>query len=171
MTLIAFLFSLGMIIFLFIGLLAIVVVPLALNALGLEGPLGWVISIARWPLMLVGVGIALTLVYRFGPSRAKPRWQWVSWGSAFAALAWLIVSALFSWYAANFGSFNATYGSLGAVIGFMTWLWLSASIVLLGAQINAEVEHRPAEDTTEGKDKPLGSRGAKAADAIGPPRS
>jgi len=126
--------------------------------------------VARWPLLLVVVALALAVIYRFGPSRAQPRWRWVSWGSAFASIGWLIISGLFSWYAANFGSFNATYGSLGAVIGLMTWLWLSAAVILLGAQVNAELEHQTARDTTEGPDKPLGRRGAKAADTIGPPQ-
>jgi membrane protein len=91
----------------------------------------------------------------------------VTWGSAVAAIAWLIMSILFSWYAANFGSYNETYGSLGAVIGFMTWIWLSATVVLLGAELDAEVEHQTARDTTTGPAKPLGRRGARVADAVG----
>jgi membrane protein len=70
----------------------------------------------------------------------KPEWRWVSWGSAVASALWLAVSGLFSWYVANFGSFNATYGSLGAVIGFMTWIWISTIVILLGAELNAELE-------------------------------
>jgi membrane protein len=84
-----------------------------------------------------------------------------------AALLWLAVSGLFSFYAANFGKFNETYGSLGAVIGFMTWLWTSAIVVLLGAEIDAEMEHQTARDTTTGSPKPLGARGARMADTIG----
>jgi membrane protein len=77
---------------------------------------------ARWPVLAVLVAIGLALIYRYGPDRAEPRWRWISWGSAFAAIVWLSSSAIFSWYAANFGSFNKTYGSLGAVIGFMVWM-------------------------------------------------
>ena len=84
-----------------------------------------------------------------------------------AALLWLSVSMAFSWYVANFGSYNATYGSLGAVIGFMTWMWLSTIVVLLGAKVNAELEHQTAQDTTEGADKPMGTRGAQMADSVG----
>jgi membrane protein len=84
---------------------------------------------------------------------------------------WLAASALFSWYAANFGSFNKTYGSLGAVIGFMTWIWLSVIVVLIGAKMNAETEHQTARETTTGPEKPLGARGAKMADTVGPARA
>jgi membrane protein len=84
---------------------------------------------------------------------------------------WLAASALFSWYAANFGSFNKTYGSLGAVIGFMTWIWLSVIVVLIGAKLNAEAEHQTARETTTGPEKSLGERGAKMADTVGPARA
>ena len=83
----------------------------------------------------------LAVVYRYGPSRETAQWRWITWGSTIAALLWIAVSGLFSWYAASFGKFNETYGSLGAIIGFMTWLWLSAIIVLLGAEIDTEMEH------------------------------
>jgi membrane protein len=83
----------------------------------------------------------LAVVYRYGPSRDTARWQWVSWGSAIAAIAWLLVSLTFSWYVANFASYNRTYGSLGAVIGFMTWIWISAIVVLIGAELDAEMMH------------------------------
>jgi membrane protein len=110
---------------------------------------------------------ALALIYRFGPSRAAPKWRWITWGSALAAALWLAASALFSFYAANFGNFNETYGSLGAVIGFMTWLWISAIVVLLGAELDAEMEHQTARDSTTGTPKPLGNRGARMADSVG----
>ena len=84
-----------------------------------------------------------------------------------AAVLWLAASMSFSWYVANFGSYNATYGSLGAVIGFMTWMWLSTIVVLLGAKVNAELEHQTAKDTTEGADKRIGTRGAEMADSVG----
>jgi membrane protein len=83
----------------------------------------------------------------------------VTWGSAIAAAIWLIGSLLLSWYVANFGTYNATYGSLGAVIGFMVWMWLSTAIVLIGAEINADMEHQTARDTTQGRCKPMGRRG------------
>jgi membrane protein len=110
----------------------------------------------------------LAFIFRFGPSREKPTWRWISWGSALAAILWLAASAMFSWYAANFGNYNETYGSLGAVIGFMTWLWLSAIVILIGAELNAEMEHQTARDTTIGPPKPMGARGARMADTLGP---
>jgi membrane protein len=92
--------------------------------------------------MFLILTIALAVIYRYGPNREAPRWRWITWGSATAALLWIAVSGLFSWYAASFGKFNETYGSLGAVIGFMTWLWISAIVILLGAEIDAEMEHQ-----------------------------
>lgn len=100
-------------------------------------------------------------------SREAPRWRWITWGSALAAILWLGASALFSWYAANFGKFNETYGSLGAAIGFMTWLWISAIVILLGAEFDAEMEHQTARDTTTGSEKSMGARGASMADPGG----
>ena len=98
----------------------------------------------------------------------RPQWRWVTLGQRHrGGLLWLVASLLFSWYVANFGSYNETYGSLGAVIGFMTWIWLSTIVVLLGGEINAEMEHQTAEDTTEGAPQPLGARGAKMADTVG----
>src|SRR4029079_18464091 len=117
--------------------------------------------------MFVVRTLALAVIYRYGPSREKPRWRWISWGSALAVLLWLGISALFSWYASSFGKFNETYGSLGAVIGFMTWLWISAIVILLGAELDAEMEHQTARDTTTGSPKPLGTRGARMADTLG----
>jgi membrane protein len=113
----------------------------------------------------------LALVYRYGPSRHDARWRWVSWGSATAAVLWVIVSVLFSWYVQNFGRYNETYGSLGAVVVLMTWMWLSGLIILIGAQLNAELEHQTAKDTTVGGEKPLGNRGAHMADTVGPERA
>src|SRR5260370_10656117 len=104
------------------------------------------------------------------PSRSRPD-AYVEGRSAFATVVWLGASGLFSWYAANFGNFNKTYGSLGAVIGFMTWMWLSIIVILIGAKLNAETERQTARDSTEGSPEPMGSRGAKMADSVGPARS
>ena len=95
----------------------------------------------------------------------------MTWGSAIAGGIWIISSLLLSWYVANFGNYNATYGSLGAVIGFMVWMWLSTIIILMGGEINAEMEHQTAKDTTEGHRKSLGARGARMADEIGEARA
>jgi membrane protein len=107
------------------------------------------------------------MIYRYGPSREGAKWRWVTWGSVAAAVLWLAASMLFSWYVANFDSYNKTYGSLGAGVGFMIWIWLSVVIVLLGAELNAEMEHQTATDSTQGAPLPLGSRGANMADHVG----
>jgi membrane protein len=162
-------FTVAMIAFVLVALAAIVAIPVALNYL--PGFIGSVLNIARWPAMLILVAVALAFIYRYGPSRDEPQWRWLSWGSAFAALAWLGFSAIFSYYAGNFGNFNKTYGSLGAVIGLMTWMWLSVAVILIGGKLNAEMEHQTARDTTEGEPKPIGSRRAKMADTVGAARS
>jgi len=158
-------FTVAMIAFMLVALACIVALPVALNYL--PGFVGMVLEIARWPALLVLVALALGCIYRWGPSRNEPRWRWITWGSAFAAVAWLAFSAVFSFYASHFGNFNKTYGSLGAVIGFMTWMWLSVVVILVGGKLNAETEHQTARDSTKEGGKPLGARGAKMADTVG----
>jgi membrane protein len=163
------LFTIGGVVFVLVALGVIIVLPLALDFIGL-GQTADLIDILRWPVLFAAIAFALAVVYRYGPSRDKAQWRWVSWGSVLAAFLWIAASILFSWYAENFGSFNKTYGSLGAVIGFMTWIWLSALVVLLGAELDAEMEHQTMHDTTEGPSRPMGWRGARVADSIGPAR-
>ncbi len=159
-------FTLGALVFVILALTAVVVVPavLAYVGIGIEGDL--LLSIGRWPLLLAGIMLFLAFTYRYGPSRVKAKWRWVSWGSAFAGVFWLIGSLGFSWYAANFGNYNKTYGSLGAAVGFMTWIWISTIIVLVGAELNAEMEHQTGRDSTVGDEKPLGARGAVRANKV-----
>jgi membrane protein len=164
-------FTLAGIVFVLAALGAVVVIPVILNFIGLSNFADLMLRIARWPAMFIAVALALALIYRYGPSREAPQWRWITWGSATAAVLWLMASALFSWYAASFGKFNETYGSLGAVIGFMTWLWISAIVILLGAELDAEMEHQTARDTTTGSPKPMGRRGARMADTVGSARS
>ncbi|MGU3540812.1 YihY/virulence factor BrkB family protein [Methylobacterium sp. A54F] len=159
-------FTAGALLFIVFALAAIVVLPVVLNTIGL-GEGAWLVALLRWPALLVALLLGLALIYRYGPSRDAPRWRWVTWGSALAALLWLVGSVLFSWYVANFGKYNDTYGSLGAVIGFMTWIWISTIIVLIGAEVNAEMEHQTAHDTTVGRPQPLGTRKARMADTLG----
>jgi membrane protein len=140
LTLTALAFTLGAIVFLLISLGAVVVIPAVLNFVGLGPATDLLMRILRWPLLLVIAGLALALLYYFGPSRTHREWKWVSWGSATASVGWIVASLLFSWYVQNFGSYDKSYGSLGAVIGFMTWLWLSTTIFLIGAELNSEIE-------------------------------
>ncbi len=119
---------------------AVIVLPVALEYVGL-GTIGtWILTLARWPSLFAIVVLVLALVYRFGPDREHAQWHWITWGSGIAALLWILASILFSWYAANFGAYNKTYGSLGAAIGFMTWIWISCIVILAGAEIDAVME-------------------------------
>jgi membrane protein len=152
-----------------VGILLLVsvgVVPAALALLRLDAWTEILIAIGRWPLLLVFVWAAITLLYRFGPSREPAKLRWLSWGAALTTIVWLISSVGFSYYLQNFADYNATYGSLGAVIGFMIWVWISVVILIVGAELNAEMEHQTAIDTTTGDPLPLGSRGAVMADTV-----
>jgi membrane protein len=142
LTLISFCFTLGIIALLMAATVAVVVVPVVLNFVGFGSLTAMLIDVLRWPVMLAAVAFALEVIYRFGPSRPHATWHWMSWGSALAALVWLLTSLAFSYYVANFGSYNRTYGSLGAAMGFMTWIWLSSMVVLMGAELNSELEGR-----------------------------
>jgi membrane protein len=157
LNLITLCFTIATIVFLLIALACIVALPVALNHLLLPGVTSVVLEVPRWPRMLVLVAFGLTLIYRYGPSRAEPRWQWSTWGSAFTAIVWLAASALFSWYSAHFGSFNKTTVRSGP----------SSDLVLISAKLNAEIAHQTARDSTTGRPKPLGVRAAKMADMIG----
>jgi membrane protein len=163
-------FTFAAIVFVLAALGTVVVLPVVLNYVWLSNFTDVFIRIVRWPAMFLVVALALACIYRFGPSREAPRWRWITWGSVAATILWLGASALLSWYAANFGKFNETYGSLGGAIGFMTWLWISAIVILLGAEVDAEMEHQTARDTTTGTPKPIGVRGAHMADTTGASR-
>lgn len=155
------------------GALVFAVGAIALAAVGatIESHWGRSASLAYtlifWPTLFIGFAAGIALLYRFGPSRRRARWRWISWGSGIAAVGWLAMSAGFSFYVTNFGHYDRSYGALGAVIGFMTWTWLSSMVLLLGAELNSEIEHQTAKDTTVGAPKPLGRRGAVMADTIG----
>ena len=159
-------FTVAGILFILLAMGAVVVLPIALKFVGLGDRAETLLSLARWPVMLVVVSLFLACIYRYGPDRDTAKWRWVSWGSAVAALGWLLASAGFSYYVTNFGNYNETYGSLGAVVGFMTWIWISSTVVLVGAELDAEMEHQTARDTTTGPEKPMGTRGAKMADEV-----
>jgi membrane protein len=159
--------TLGIVAFILLTLAAVVAIPVALTYIPLPGVIALVVRIGRWPILFALVTLALAVLYKYGPSRAEPRWRWITWGSVSAAVVWLAASALFSWYVASFGSYNKTYGSLGAIIGFMTWIWISIIVVLVGAKLNAEMEHQTVRESTTGQPKPLGRRGARMADTVG----
>ena len=163
-TLVSFAFTIGGLVFVVLALGAVVVVPAVLNFVGVGSGADTLLSLARWPLMLVAIAVMLAFIYRFGPCREVARWRWLTWGSGFAALVWVAASAGFSWYVANFGSYNKTYGSLGAAIGFMTWIWISTMVVLAGAEMDAAMEKQTGRDPAAGgvKARHLGSSAAAA---------
>ena len=131
------------------------------------GGLEWAVRIGSYGVMLFVLSLMIAVLYRWGPSREQAKWRWITPGVVLSILAMGIGSVAFSWYVSNFTDDNAAYGSLGAVIGLMTWLWISTTIVILGAVLNSEIEHQTAKDSTTGEDKPLGTRGAFVADSIG----
>ncbi|MES2343566.1 MAG: YihY/virulence factor BrkB family protein [Pseudomonadota bacterium] len=165
-TAMTYAFTLGLLVFLTLVSAILVAVPLYLRDAGFADlALVWVPM--RWLVILGLAATAFAMVYRYGPSRAHARWRWVSPGGMFAALLWLGGSLGFSWYVNNVAHFDATYGSLGAVIGFMMWIWFSVMVVLIGAELNAEIEHQTALDSTTGAPQPMGARGAAMADTVG----
>ncbi|MBE7217238.1 MAG: YihY/virulence factor BrkB family protein [Caulobacteraceae bacterium] len=167
LNLVSLTFTLGAFAFLALSLAAVVVTPIVLHLLYLDLLPGAWLAELRWPVLLLITVFAISILYRYGPSRRRPQWRWISWGAVFASLLWVASSLLFSWYVASFGHFDKTYGSLGAVVGFMTWIWYSTIIVLFGAELNSELEHQTAVDTTVGDPAPMGERGATMADTLG----
>ncbi len=121
------------------------------------------VRVARWPLLALIVLIFLALLYRYGPCRRSAKWRWVTVGSVFATVLWLIASAGFSFYVSHFAHYDRTYGSLGAAIVLLFWLYISFYIVLLGAEINAELELQTAQDTTRGKSRSRWASGARSS--------
>ncbi len=166
LNLVSLAFTLGSLVFITVAIVTIGVVPWLVEFLSLGEAAQTLISILRWPALILVLILWLGVLYRFGPSRDGARWQWLSVGSMLAAVLWILASGLFSWYLRSFADYNAVYGSLGAVIGMMIWLWLTAIVVLLGAELNAEMEHQTAQDTTTGQKQPMGRRGAAMADTV-----
>lgn len=154
------------------GIVSLVLVAIIPAVVGLL-PLGdfgkTLVDWMRWPPLVLLFAMALAVVYRYAPSRNEPRWSWVSAGAILATVLWIAGSGLFSLYVEKFATYNKTYGSLGAVVVLLMWLWLSAYAVLIGAELNAEMEHQTARDTTDAPKKPMGRRGAYVADTVAPP--
>jgi membrane protein len=166
-TAVTLLFTIGAVALAAFAVILIAVFPAAVDRIGLPNVVATVISWARWPILAGAVLLGLALLYRYGPSRRHARWRWVSWGSAIGTAVWLAASAAFSFYVSHFGSYNKTYGSVAAIVILLTWFLLSAYIVIFGAELNGEMEHQTAKDTTTGGEKPLGRRGARYADTVG----
>jgi membrane protein len=164
-TLVSLGFTVGVLLASVIAVL-VLAAPAAMKPFVGEGPAAVFAWISR-PLLVALLGVGLALLYRFGPSRDEMKWRWLSWGSAACLVLWIAASAAFSAYVANFGHYEKTYGSLGAAVGLMMWIYVSTQVVLFGAELNSEIEHQTMKDTTVGPPRPLGQRGAKMADTVG----
>lgn len=149
-----------------VATLGVVVLPAALSAVGLAGLTASLARVARWVLLGLGVMFFLAVLYRFGPNRGSSKWTWASPGAVVATLLWLGASALFSLYVGRFGSYHETYGSLAGVVILLLWLWLTAWVILLGGELDAELERQAGEDATRGPDEPRGPHGAFVADRL-----
>ena len=161
------LFTFGCLVGLLITIAFIVALPLIFDFLGLSSVAEAIIFYLRWPALVLLLVTFISTLYRFGPCRRHAKWTWLTPGSVVASILWLAGSYLLSIYLENFANYDAVYGTLGAAVGLMMWLWLSAIAVLFGAELNAEIEHQTARDTTIGPPKPLGTRGATMADTVG----
>jgi membrane protein len=163
----ALLLTLGAMVVMILALVGVVVVPIVLqflDSLGLPQQVGTLVAFARWPVLALFIMLGLAVLYRLGASRVGARWRWVSWGAVTTTTLWLIGSALFSYYVSAFSSYDRMYGSLAAVVVLMLWLELSAFLIILGAQLNAELEHGTVDDPAA---VPTAARNAGTADAVG----
>ena len=155
-----------------LGFLALLVfgvaIPVALKILGTSTWAQWILDALQWILLWLFAVLGLAFVYRYAPAREPARWRWVTWGSGIAATLWLAASGLFAFYVKTFADYGKTYGALGGVVTLLMWFYISGILVVLGAEINAEMERQTKKDTTGGPPEPLGRRGAYAADTVGP---
>jgi membrane protein len=153
----------------FLAMLSLgVAIPVAMKILGMSTWVQWAGIVLPWGVLWLFAIVGLAFVYRYAPARQPARWEWVTWGSAIAATLWLGGSTLFAFYVRAFANYGKTYGALGGVIALLTWFYFSSVIVVLGAEINAEMERQTKQDTTTGPQAPMGERGAYAADTVGP---
>jgi membrane protein len=167
-NLVALVLTIGGIVGGLVAIALIAVLPAAVQLVGLSATTKWFLLLVEWPLLIVLVMAGLAVLYRYGPDRNEAQWRWVSPGALTATILWIIGSIAFTVYVANFASYDKTYGSLGGAVVMLTWLYLSAFVVLLGGVINAQAERQTAQDSTRGEPKRMGERGAYAADTVGP---
>ena len=167
LNLMSILFTVGALLIGIVLLLTVGVVPALLRYFYLDAWTETLVGVSRWPILVCTMLTGISLLYRFGPSREHAKWRWLSWGALIATTVWIGASWLFSFYLQHFANYNATYGSLGAVVGLMMWTWISVIILIAGAAINAEMEHQTAIDSTTGPARPMGKRGAVVADTLG----
>lgn len=160
----AFVMTLGAILFIAVAVALIAILPAVLGVIGLDAASQAIVKVVRWPLLLFFGMAAVAVIYRLGPDRRSARVGWLTVGAVVAVALWLLASGGFSIYVQNFGSYNETYGSLGSVIVLLMWFFLTGFSVLLGAEVNAAIEMQTGVDTTVGEDRPRGQRRAAVAD-------
>lgn len=158
------LMTLGMLVAALVAIFLIAVFPAVVGALGLGGGTGTLTTLARWPVLIGLVLVAFAALYKFGPDRDSPKWLWASPGALLATVLWLVASIGFAIYTQHFGSYNKTYGVLGAVVVLMVWLLITAYVVLIGAELNAALERQTTRDTTHGQPRPMGQHTAFVPD-------
>lgn len=160
-------FTAAALVIVMLAIVAVVAVPAFLQSVGWNHQFEGLIDIGRWPLLWVMLALGIAVLYRFGPGCTDIPWRWISWGSALAAFGWMIASMAFSWYAANYGAYNKTYGSLGAGIGLMTWIWISVMVILVGEELNEilDAATKPKTPEKQNRPHPLGVEGAASSRA------
>jgi membrane protein len=156
----------GLCLFGLIAFSMVAIAPVALEKLSLSAGLQTAARFGRWPALAVLTVAGLAAVYRFAPARSAPKWRWVAPGAVAATLLWLAGSAAFSHYVRQFASTEDTFGTLGIMLLLLSWFYLAAFAILLGAELNAEIERQTGRDTTEGPEQPQGQRGAQVADTV-----
>ena len=159
--------TIGVIVGLFLTVAVILVLPAVLAFVPLGDLTETIVTVLRWPIVAVIAIVGLAILYRYGPSRDEPEWSWVTPGAGIAVILWLVASVAFAIYVRNFGSYQETFGTLGGVVILLMWLWISSYIVLLGAELDSEMEAQTRHDTTVGKHEPMGERDAVKADVLG----
>ena len=164
---VALAFAFAVSLFIVVSVATITVLPGLMRHIGLAGETRWLITALRWPALALCVMAGLAILYRYGPNRTPARWSWVMSGAALATLIWLLASFLLSLYVENFGRFTRTYGALGAIIILLLWFYVSGLAILVGAEINSELERQTTVDTTIGPVRAMGKRGAVVADTLG----
>ena len=167
LKLVTFALTLCLMVGLLIALLAMLGLPTALAMVDLGPLVETLAAIALWVGLLALTMVGLSVLYRYAPSRDEPEWKWASIGAVIGCVVWLVASAGFAFYVSNFGSYNESFGTLAGVIVLLMWFWISAFIILMGAELNAELEAQTRVDTTEGRDQPMGERDAVKADTLG----
>lgn len=161
------LFTLGGVILVIVSMVLVIGLPAIINTFPFPVMMKTLLIWMRWPVLALMILGSLAITYRYAPNRTKAKWRWVTWGSTFATVLWLAGSLAFSIYISHFGNYDTTYGSVAAVVILLFWLYLTSYFILLGAEINAEMEHQTLKDSTIGAEKPMGKRGAFPADDLG----